>query len=51
MTFYDMGRNTDFCLYRHRLCLENDRLLLISLKCILQVKSSLSLLLIAMTVA
>ena len=51
MTVYYMGQNTKFCLYRHRLCLENDRLLLLSLKCILQVKRSLSLLLIAMTVA
>ena len=23
MTLYDMGQNPDFCLYRHRLCLEN----------------------------
>ena len=46
MTFYHMGQSTDFVF-----CIENDQLLLLSLKFVLQVKSSLSLLLIAMTVA
>ena len=49
MTFDDMG--TDFVFSDTGFALKNNQLLLIRLKCILQVKSSLSLLLIAMTVA